>query len=1264
MKKLIQSISLLLLTTAVLSAQPKWNPLIYTNSTTLYGKVMINGAPAQLGDKVGVFVGDECRGVADVVSNLGEGYVSILIQGEVSEEASFKIWKQNNDVVYKVFKKVITSPGGTIGTPPEYFLIDGNGPDWKPVVYTNSTTLYGIITINNISAQAGDVVGVFVNGECRGSEEVIMNNDTSYVTMLIQGETVENVSFQIWQASSGKELLVPKQISSDPGGTISFININAVDGLVALYSFNNNLNDETKNGFDLSGSGLNFVQDRFNNRNSAIAFDGTTSQAEVSNSASLDFPKNGFTISTWVKFKNNTNAVIFGKHVHGYFNGYFLASVNNQLQFYISGTPISAPELSNDDKWHLVTGVYDGVNATLYIDGVQKITQPIAYTTLSPNPLRLAYMQTPGYPERYNGLIDDARIYNVPLSQTDVSNLFSENNWTAQGIYNLNPDGENRIKANSIYRIDWSATQYIDSVKIEFTPDDGNTWQVVAPSLPGHSESFYWKVPRISTTQAKIRISHLTSGVSAISSAPFIIDLPQITVTSPNSGEFWQSGSSQNISWTSSNFQQAKIDYSTDGGSNWINIASSVPASVGNFNWTVVNDTSRNTLIRVSDADDSTFFDKSDAPFTIFQPKLNLVKPLGGERYVFGTPQNVTWTSEYVNKVKIEFSQDNGANWIVIPGADSVLASLTTFAWTPNVEAKFAKIRISDSKNVSLQSISSAFEIFKPKVTVTAPYGGEQWVVGTTQSITWTSSNVANVELEYTTNNGTNWNSILTSTPASAGSYIWTIPNTPSTNCKVRISDVTNSLFADTSDNVFSIILPKVTVTSPNGGEQWIVGATQNITWTSSNVANVKLEYTTNNGTNWISILTSTPASIGSYVWTIPNTPSTNCKVRISDVTNNLFADTSDNVFSIILPKVTVTTPNGGEQWIVGATQSITWTSSNVANVKLEYTTNNGTNWNSILTSIPASVGSYVWTIPNTPSTNCKVRISDVTNSLFADTSDNVFSIILPKVTVTAPNGAEQWIVGTTQSITWTSSNVANVKLEYTTNNGTNWNSILTSTPASVGSFVWTIPNTPSTNCLVRVSDVANIAVPDLSDNVFSIILPKVTVTAPNGGEQWIVGTTQNITWTSSNVANVKLEYTTNNGTNWISILTSTPAAAGSFVWTIPNTPSTNCLVRVSDVANIAVPDLSDNVFSIILPKVTVTSPNGAEQWIVGTTQNITWTSSNVANVKLEYTTNNGTNWNSILISTPASVGSYVWTIPNTPSTNCLVRVSDVTNIA
>ena len=283
-------------------------------------------------------------------------------------------------------------------------------------------------------------------------------------------------------------------------------------------------------------------------------------------------------------------------------------------------------------------------------------------------------------------------------------------------------------------------------------------------------------------------------------------------------------------------------------------------------------------------------------------------------------------------------------------------------------------------------------------LTVTAPNGGENWPVGTVRNITWTSSNVSNVRLQYSTNNGTNWINI-TNVTASAGSYAWTIPNTTSQNCLVLISDVSNALLFDESDTIFTIspaVTPTITVSAPNGGEDWEVGSAHSITWTSNNVTNVKIDYSTNNGTSWVNIVPSTAASAGSYNWTVPNTPSTNCKVQISDVTNALINDQSNNVFTIsvpVVPVVTLTSPDGGENWLVGSAHNVTWISSNISNVKLDYSTNNGTNWINIIASTPASAGTYSWTVPNTVSTNCKVQISDVSNALINDQSNTVFTI-------------------------------------------------------------------------------------------------------------------------------------------------------------------------------------------------------------------------------------------------------------------------------
>ncbi|NVJ00920.1 lamin tail domain-containing protein [Myxococcus sp. AM009] len=96
-----------------------------------------------------------------------------------------------------------------------------------------------------------------------------------------------------------------------------------------------------------------------------------------------------------------------------------------------------------------------------------------------------------------------------------------------------------------------------------------------------------------------------------------------------------------------------------------------------------------------------------------------------------------------------------------------------------------------------------------------------------------------------------------------------------------------------------------VTVTSPNGGESWAGGSVREIAWTSTGVANVKLEYTLN-GSTWSTLAANTAASAGSYAWTVPSSATTTARVRISDAADASVSDTSDAAFTI------TTAPTGG----------------------------------------------------------------------------------------------------------------------------------------------------------------------------------------------------------------------------------------------------------------------------------------------------------------------------------------------------------------
>jgi hypothetical protein len=823
------------------------------------------------------------------------------------------------------------------------------------------------------------------------------------------------------------------------------------------------------------------------------------------------------------------------------------------------------------------------------------------------------------------------------------------------------PNGGELWRINKVYNITWSST-YVGNVKIDYSTNNGLNWLPVINSTPS-TGSYAWTIPNTPSTQCKVRLIDVDNpGIWDTSANVFTLYNPSITVVTPNGGELWQVGTIQSISWSSSNVQTLRIDYSTDNGLNWLNISTATPTGSGSFNWIIPNTTSIQCKVRLLDTSDVTVGDTSNSVFTIFQPQIVVTSPNGGETWVVGTQKNITWTSGYVANVKIEYSTNNGNNWINI--INSTPANTGLYSWLiPNTASNQCKVRIIDTSAPSIgDSSNNTFTIQLPTLILNSPNGGENWKIGTVQNITWTSTYISTVVLDYTTNNGSSWINITQSTPASLGVFAWTIPNTPSNQCKVRIMDSTLTYIIDSSNNVFRIYFPAVTVTTPNGGETWQAGSTQSISWTSNDVINVKLEYSTNNGISWSLINGNVPASLGSFSWLIPNTPSNQCRVKISDVVDPSIKDSSNNPFFIISPAIILTIPNGGEYWRVGTTQQIQWIATNSVNIKIDYSTNSGNTWINIAASIPAAQGQYNWVIPNTTSINCKVRIIDLISSQFGDTSDNMFTIYQPNLIVTSPNGGEIWKAGTIQNITWTSNNVVKVNIDYTTNNGTTWQQIDTGIVSALGNYAWVVPNSQSTNCKVKIYDQSLSILADTSNNPFTILLPSVQVTSPNGGENWMTGKTENITWTSTNVTNVKIEYTTNNGATWTVVSTSTPASSGSYAWIIPNTPSTLCKVKVSDASLLQFNDISDTTFRIYRPSVTLTQPNGGERWIAYSNQDITWATANVNTIGIDYSTNNGLTWINIAVSVPGYTGGYSWTIPKTPSTQCKIRLYDEQN--
>ncbi len=857
-----------------------------------------------------------------------------------------------------------------------------------------------------------------------------------------------------------------------------------------------------------------------------------------------------------------------------------------------------------------------------------------------------------------------------PSSESVVFNILPE-----PKLKVLAPNGKELIISGTKKKIEW-ISENIENVKIAYTSNNGYEWKTIVESTPSIGYYEWLNVPSLNSQLCKVRIYDAKDNEpSDVSDEVFTISnqiTQTIELTSPVGNENWQAGTNQSINWKSTGIQKVNLRFTTTNGLTWNKIADNLD-NIGGYEWNVPNLASKapQCLIKVSDAVDTTLYSLSKSTFTISPiPKLKLLKPNGGETWTAGIIDTIKWQSVGVENVTLEFTPNNGTNWFTIV---EKTPSSGSYATSFSAAGSQYKIRITDKENGSPQDESDGtFAVTaEPKIVVLEPNGKEEWYAGSSNNIKWTSTNITNVKIEYTTNNGASWALIESSTP-STGVYSWkNIPgNISSLQCRVRISDATDNIPSDISDDNFSILtygVQLIKVTKPNGGERWPLGTSQEITWDAAGLTNVKIEYTINNGLNWNIITASTP-STGYYTWTqVPNTPGTNCKIRISDASDSAPSDESDQFFVIgTAPALKVISPNGNDTWLSGSSKEIRWSSENVALVKIEYTIDGGATWNVIANSVQ-SIGSYYWNnIPELNSLQCKIKISDAQFGTPSDVSDDNFAIMKPgdqQLKIKTPNGGENWVAGSSQVISWDAGGIANVKIEFTSNNGISWSTIEGSTPSD-GFYNWTpIPNIDATNCLIRISDAQDGNPTDVSDQFFRIgTTPTIRVLTPNGNDTWITGTTKEIRWTSENITDVKIEYTTNAGGSWNTVVQSMPSN-GSYLWSVPDANnSLQCRIRISDATYGSPSDLSDDNFAIMrsgAQQLKIVSPNGNENWNVGSMQNIIWDAGGIANVKLEYTTNNGNTWTLITASTPSN-GYYTWNpVPNTPGTNCKIRISD-----
>lgn len=470
-----------------------------------------------------------------------------------------------------------------------------------------------------------------------------------------------------------------------------------------------------------------------------------------------------------------------------------------------------------------------------------------------------------------------------------------------------------------------------------------------------------------------------------------------LTVTSPNGGESIAAGNAFTVTWTT--------DVSTDGiaevflyreGLYLMGIGSASLAS-GEFEWEVCDEAGSGSEFTVhvsAHSQGQTLEDESDAPFTITggtsPPLLTVVTPNGGETLPAGSTQTVSWTASGTNGyVDAWLHSDCGPDtflgsapidagridWRVPEHIETGDAFTVGLHWLPSCgpqveDVSDAPFGIEDSTPI-------------PAITVTSPNGGEVWPVDTLQAVTWTSTNATGIVDVWLIDEDAFYE-YLGSAPMEDGSLDWPIlpcrSNREEYSVLVRWSNGALSA-EDTSDAHFATtnaFEPSLAVTHPAGGEQFVPGSSETITWTSS-ATNGFVEVELCRSSQSVRRIGYAPVSAGSMAWNVCGDSYTanNYTVRLRIAECGVSAESAPfGIDEMGTPSIELLTPQAGDSWLVGSVHTVTWQGANVfGNVDVYLPDQTATHYGWV--SVPFEAGSYTWVVPATlpPGEHYRVKI-------------------------------------------------------------------------------------------------------------------------------------------------------------------------------------------------------------------------------------------------------------------------------------------------
>lgn len=162
--------------------------------------------------------------------------------------------------------------------------------------------------------------------------------------------------------------------------------------------------------------------------NSSLNFDGTDDYVDVGTGNGFLHGQVDATWSAWVKSNDNINyrAVITRWNNSGTTNWWFGLASDGRIHLYSgAGAYSSNSAYSNDDNWYNIVAVKDGTVVNFYSNGIAVGTGNAGATVNDDSESLLIGAKNNGVDDKFNGQIDEVKIYNYALTSLQIKSEFN-----------------------------------------------------------------------------------------------------------------------------------------------------------------------------------------------------------------------------------------------------------------------------------------------------------------------------------------------------------------------------------------------------------------------------------------------------------------------------------------------------------------------------------------------------------------------------------------------------------------------------------------------------------------------------------------------------------------------------------------------------------------------------------------------------------------------------------------------------------------------